>query len=94
MVTAANLTTGTLTGIVPVRYVLDATGKVTDVKNSRTGVSLNPVFDTSFPNSFVYTSNDVRTLSVKYTVRLTVAGLNRPFTITDTGKYATIQAFY
>jgi hypothetical protein len=94
MITAANLTTGTMTGIVPVRYVLDATGKIIDVRNSRTGVSLNPVFDSSFPNSFVYTSNDVRTLSTKYTIRLTAGGLNRPFTITENAKYATIQAFY
>lgn len=94
MVAAANLTTGAITGLVRVVYVIDANGKVIDVKNGSTGASLSPVFDSSSPNSFVYTSNDDRTLNVKYTIRLTAGGLNRPFTITEIGKYAAIQAMY
>lgn len=76
------------------RYVFDANGKVIDVR-TRAGVSLNPVFDVSSPNQFVYTSNNQRTLQVKYTVRLTFSGLTRPFTITDSYTYDPIQVgFY
>jgi hypothetical protein len=93
-VTAANLTTGAITGLIRVRYVIDATGKVIDVKDASTGLTLNPVFDPSSPNAFVYTSNDQRTLNVKYTIRLTIASLNRPFTITESAKYSFLQAMY
>ena len=92
--TVANMSTGQITAFAPIRYVLDANGKIIDVRNSRTNVSLNPVFDPSSPNAFVYTANDVRTLQAKYTVRLTFSGLNRPFTITESGRYSTIQAMY
>ncbi len=90
----ANLTLGTQTPIIPVRYVLDASGKVIDVRNSRTGLSLTPTFDASAPNSFVYTSNDERVLSVKYSVTLTLNAIPRVFTITDIYRYDNIQAFY
>lgn len=91
---APNMATGAQTNIVRPVYKVDGTGKVVDVLDRLTGLSLNPVFDNSAPNSFVYTSNDQRVLSVKYTVRLTLNGLNRPFTITDRYTYDAIQAYY
>jgi hypothetical protein len=93
-VAAANLTTGAITGLFRPRYVIDANGKVIDVVNAITGLTLSPVFDPSSANAFVYTANDQRTLNVKYTIRLTFSALNRPFTITESAKYATIQAMY
>jgi len=91
---AANLSTGAQTAIVPVRYVLNATGKVVDVLNARTGVSLSPTFNTDSPNQFTYTSQDNRVLDVSYTVNLTLNGVTRAISIKEKLTYANIQAFY
>jgi hypothetical protein len=84
---AYNTVTGATTEIVRPIYVMDATGKVTDVLNRLTNTTLSPVFDNSVSNQFTYTSNTVRTLTVKYTVRLTVGAVTQPFTITDSYTY-------
>lgn len=91
---ALNLATGAQTQLVQVVYRIDATGKVVDVLNRATLTSLNPVFDNSVSNSFVYTDNDTRELNVKYTIRLTVGGLNRPFTITERYTYDPMQVYF
>lgn len=91
---AFNLTTGASTAVVQVVYKIDpATGKVIDVLNRSNLVSLNPTFDNSVSNSYVYTNNYTRSLNVKYTVRLTVGGLTRPFTITDRYTYDIYQIY-
>jgi len=91
---ANNLSTGANVAIFNPVYRVDATGKVIDVLNRSTLVSLNPVFDASAPNSFVYTSNDERVLSVKYSVSLTLNSVTRLFTVTDKYVYDKIQAYY
>lgn len=89
-----SISTGARQAIIQPVYQLDANGKVVDVL-SRTGlVSLQPVFDNSAPNAFEITSNNERTLSVKYKVYVTLNGLTRSFTITDKYIYDKNQIAY
>jgi hypothetical protein len=91
---ANNKSTGANTAIVKPIYVLDGTGKVIDVKDYTTGLSLSPTFDASHPNSFVYTDNDHRTLDVKWSASLTLNAVTRIFTFTDVYTYRDTQATY
>ncbi|TCJ13395.1 hypothetical protein EPD60_13485 [Flaviaesturariibacter flavus] len=80
--------------LVAAQYKLDATGKVIDVIDEATGLSLNPIFDNSVPNSFVYTANDQRVLWVKYKIRLDPDNnLRRSFTIEEKFVYDALQTY-
>ena len=81
---ANNLTTGAITAIFTPRYVLNASGQVTGIVNaSGTAAVTNLALDASGVNKFTYSSNDVRTLNVKYTFTLTttINGVVTPRTI-------------
>ncbi|HSU28385.1 MAG TPA: hypothetical protein VLJ68_08385 [Chitinophagaceae bacterium] len=109
---ANNTSNGANTAIFRPRYVLDATGKVTSITNqsnvaassSATTVVLvntavtNIVVDPSTTNQFTYTSNGVRTMTVKYSFDLTTTinsvVTTRKVTVTESWTYDAVQAFY
>ena len=69
---ANNFITGARTNLFVPRYVLNASGQVTSIVNaSGTAAVTNLALDPTGINKFVYTSNNVRTLNVKYTFTYT-----------------------
>jgi len=98
---ANNVATGANTAIFRPRYNLDGTGKITSITNVANGAGLtitNIALDASGGNQFTYTSNDDRTMKVKYTFDLT-STINsvvttRKVTVTESYVYDQMQAFY
>jgi len=81
---ARNFTTGALVAIFRPSFTIDASGKVTGVTNaSGSSTVSNLALDATGTNQFVYTSNNNRTFSVKYsfTYTTTVNGVVTPRTI-------------
>jgi hypothetical protein len=98
---ANNTTTGANTTVFKPRFNLDATGKITSITNLGSGAAgtvANITLDATSPNQIVYTSNDERSMNVKYTFDLT-STINsvvttRKVTVTEKYVYDQIQAMY
>ena len=81
---ARNFTTGALVAIFRPSFTIDANGKVTGVTNASGSTTVtNLALDATGTNQFVYTSNNNRTFSVKYsfTYTTTINGVVTPRTI-------------
>lgn len=98
---ANNRTTGANTTMLRPRYILDATGKITSISivaSGAAGTAANLTLDAGSSNQFVYTANDDRTITVKYSFDLT-STINsvvttRKVTVTEKFVYDRIQNMY
>ena len=91
-----NFFTGARTPLFAPSYAISATGKVTGVSGIA-GIALDPAAGPT-DNQFVYTSNNVRSLTVRYTFPLTtvINGVSTPrvLTVKETFNYNPIQVYY
>ena len=81
---ARNFSTGALVDLFRPSFTIDANGKVTGVTNASGSTAVtNLALDATGTNQFVYTSNNNRTFSVKYsfTYTTTINGVVTPRTI-------------
>ena len=99
---AFNTVTGASVALFAPNYILDNNGKVTSVVNASppsTTITVTDVtIDPSAPNQFTYTSNDNRSMIVKYkfTLTTTINGVVTPRTVkvSESYVYDNLQAFY
>ncbi len=91
-----NYFTGARTALFAPSFNFSPTGKVTGVSGIA-GIALDPAAGPN-DNQFVYTSNTVRTLTLKYTFPLTtvINGVSTPRTISvkETFSYSPLQVYY
>ena len=95
---ARNFSTGVLVALFRPRFTIDGSGKVTGVSNVSPSSSItNLTLDPAGVNQFVYTSNNTRTLSVKYsfTYTSTANGVTpRTIKVSEDFSYDPDQIYY